>query len=79
MQVPSGGGASVPAQLLWTAGNPGKGSVRLLDLALAPSPQAPLPAAAVLAVDDKNQVRLFLLRWKCPLLLGQIVSSCSHP
>lgn len=61
MQVPSGGGASAPAQLLWIVGNPGKGLVRLLDLALAPSPQSPLPAAAVLAADDKNQVRLFLL------------------
>lgn len=57
MQVP-GNGSSAPAQLLWAAPNPGQGSWQPLDLALVPAPQAPLPAAAVLAADDRGQVGL---------------------
>ena len=57
VQVP-GNGVSAPAQLLWAAPNPGQGSWQPLDLALVPAPQAPLPAAAVLAADDRGQVGL---------------------
>ncbi|KAK9828131.1 hypothetical protein WJX81_008693 [Elliptochloris bilobata] len=55
-QVPSGG----TGVLLWTAASPGQGSVRLLDLALVPLPNASLPAAAVLAADDSGQLSVHL-------------------
>lgn len=57
VQVP-GNGSSAPAQRLWAAANPGQGSWQPLDLALVPAQQAPFPAAAVLAADDRGQVGL---------------------
>ncbi len=53
-QVPVGAGA--PERLLWTAGSPVQGSDRPLDLALARSPRAASPTAAVLSADGAGQV-----------------------